>query len=60
MWWNEVSSFEFIGKSMETKTATWSEFPNGRKAFVKQILVSEKRNKFKREGQWEIHSQGFG
>ena len=30
-------------KSMETETTTWSEFPIGRKAIVKQILVSEER-----------------
>ena len=30
-------------KSMEIETTTWSEFPIGRKAIVKQILVSEER-----------------
>ena len=35
---------------METETATWSEFANGGKAFVEQILVSEDRNKSKRAG----------
>ena len=35
---------EFDGKSMETETTTWSEFPNGGKAIVEQILVSEERN----------------
>ena len=29
MWWNGVSHCEFHGKSMETETTTWSEFPNG-------------------------------
>ena len=33
--------FEFDGKSMETETATWSEFPNGGKSIVEQILASE-------------------
>ena len=32
-----------MGKSMETETTTWSEFPNGRKAIVEQILASEER-----------------
>ena len=30
---------------MESETATWSEFPNGEKAIVEQILASEERNK---------------
>ena len=50
MQWNKASHFEFIGKSIETETTTWSEFSNGRKAIVEQILVSEERNKFKRAG----------
>ena len=53
MWWNGASYFEFIGKSMETETVKWSEFPNGRKAIVEQILASEERNKSKRAGLWE-------
>ena len=55
-----LSLMEFNGKwdnnSMETETATWSEFPNGGKAIVKQILVSEDRNKFKVQDN-ESHSQ---
>ena len=39
----------FMNKSMETET-TWSEFPNGGKANVEQILASERINKFKRAG----------
>ena len=35
---------------METETATLSEFPNGGKAIVEQILVSEERNKSRRAG----------
>ena len=35
---------------METDTTTWSEFPNGGKAVVKQILASEEINKFKGAG----------
>ena len=33
---------------MEIETATWSEFPNGWKAIVEQILVSEEINKSKK------------
>ena len=39
---------EFIGKSMETDTTTRSEFPNGGKDIVEQILASEERKKSKR------------
>ena len=35
---------------METQTTTLTEFPNGGKAIVEQILVSEVRNKSKRAG----------
>ena len=41
--------FEFTEKSMETKTRKLSEFPNGRKATVEQILAYEERKKCKRE-----------
>ena len=41
---------------METETTHWSEFPNGRKAIVKQILVSEEINKSEREELWESQS----
>ena len=37
---------------METET-TWSEFPNGMKATVEEILALEERNKSKRAGLWE-------
>ena len=40
---------EFHRKSMETET-TRSEFPNGRKAIVVQMLSSEEINQFKRAG----------
>ena len=43
MQWNGASCCEFDGKSMETET-TWSEFPNGGKAIVEQILASEEIN----------------
>ena len=39
---------EFDGKSMETETTTWSQFPDGGKAIVEQILASEEINKSKR------------
>ena len=51
MRWNRASCCEFDGKSMETET--WSEFSNGGKAIVEQILASEERNKSKRAGLWE-------
>ena len=41
---------------METETAAWSEFPNGGKATVEQIPVSEEVNKSKRAGLWESQS----
>ena len=41
---------------METKTTTWSEFPNGGKAIVEQILESEEKNKSK-EQDCDSHSQ---
>ena len=47
MWWNGASHCEFDGKSMEIETRTWSEFPNGGKAIVEQILASEEINKSK-------------
>ena len=40
---------------METETTT-SEFPNGGKAIVEQILVSEEINKSKIAGLWESQS----
>ena len=36
---------------METETTIWSEFPNGGKAIVKQILASKEINKSKRAAQ---------
>ena len=41
---------------METETTAWSEFPDGGKAIVEQILVSEEINKSKRAGLWESQS----
>ena len=56
MQWNRASCCEFDGKSMETETTTWSEFPNGGKAIAEQILASEEINKSKRGN----HSIGTG
>ena len=56
MRWNGASCFELHGKSMETETTIWSEFPNGRKAIVEQILALEEINKSKRAGLWESQS----
>ena len=51
-----VSQCEFDGESMETDTTTWSEFPNGGKTIVEQILASEEINKSKTAGLWESQS----
>ena len=51
-----ASCCEFNGKSMETETTTWSEFPNRGKAIVEQILASKERKKSKRVGLWELQS----
>ena len=45
MWWNEASGFDFDGKSVGIETTTSSEFPNGEKAIVEQILAGEEKNK---------------
>ena len=47
---NGASPFEFEGKAIETETTTQSEFSNGEKAIVEQILRSEEITKFKRAG----------
>ena len=52
MQWNGASHCEFDWKSMETKTTTWSEFSNGGKAIVEQILTLEEKNESKRAGLW--------
>ena len=41
---------------METETTTQSEFLNGGKAIVEQILASEEINKSKRAGLWKSQS----
>ena len=57
MRWNGTFCFEFIGKSMETETTPWLEFPDGGKAIVEQILVSEERKKSKKVGLQESQSE---
>ena len=52
--WNRASCFEFDGKSMETET--WSEFPDGGKVIVKQMLASDDRGKPKRAALWTSQS----
>ena len=47
---------EFDGKSVKTETATWSNFSNGWKTIVDQILASEEINKSKWPGLWESQS----
>ena len=56
MQWNGASCSEFDGKSMETETTKWSEFSNGGKAIVEQILAWGERNKSKRAGLLESQS----
>ena len=48
-----TSHCELDEKSMETESTLWSEFPNGGKAIVEQILASEEREKSKRAVLWE-------
>ena len=45
--------FEFIRKAMETETTTWSQFSNGGKAILEEILAPEEINKYKRAELWE-------
>ena len=40
MQWNGASQCELVGKSLETETTTWSEFPNRGKATVEQMMYS--------------------
>ena len=54
MQWNGASCCEFDFQSMESETTTWSEFRNGRKAIVEQIIASKERDKSKRAGLWEL------
>ena len=43
---------------METEKRTWSEFPNGGKTILEQILASEEKNKNPKEQDYENHSLG--
>ena len=52
---NGASRCEYDGKLMETET-TSSEFPNGGKAIVEQMLASQERNP--KEQDCENHSLG--
>ena len=54
---NGTSCCEYDRKSMETETTTWSEFPDGRKAIVDQIL-DQKKEMNPKEQDCEIHSLG--
>ena len=56
MRWNGESRCEYDGKSMESKTNTCYEFPDGGKAIVEQILASQEINKSKRAGLWDQQS----
>ena len=56
MQWSKVFCCEYDGTSKETETA-WSEFPNGGKAIVEQILVSEEINPTEQD--CENHIQGY-
>ena len=59
MRWHGAFRFEFDGKSMETETNTWSEFPKRGKIIEEQILASEERKEINRKEQdFESHSQG--
>ena len=56
MQWNGASHCEYDGKSMETETTAWLEFPNRGKANVEHILAPEEINKSKRAELWESQS----
>ena len=52
----QTSHCEFDVESMENERTTRSEFPNGGKAIVEQLLASEEKNKSKRAVLWESQS----
>ena len=52
----EYLDVEFDGKSKETETTTWSEFPRGGEVIAEQLLASEEINKSKGAGLWESQS----
>ena len=51
-----VSPFQFEGTSIEIESTAWSEFANGIKATVKQMLGLEEINTSKKTGMWDSHS----
>ena len=53
MQWNGASHFDFERTSLETKTTTWSDFPNGEKVIAEQILALEEQHKSKTAELWE-------
>ena len=53
----QATHCEYCGKSVETETTTWSEFPSGRNFIAEQILVSEKERHPKKKD-CENHSLG--
>ena len=57
MQWNRAYHFVFDGKSMETEIATWSDYPNGGKVIVEQILAWAGRKKSKRARLWHSQSE---
>ena len=57
MGWNRACCCKFDGKPMETETTTWSEFYNGGKAIIEQILASEEKINPK-EHDYENHNLG--
>ena len=58
MRWNGAFSFQFEGKSMETETTIWSEFLNGGKAIVEQILGKKEIKSEERKSE-EIKSKSI-
>ena len=44
---------------MEAETTTGSEFPNGEKAIVEQIMASEEIYIYRKEQDCESHSEGY-
>ena len=47
----------YSAQSMETQAPPWSEFPNGQKATIDKIVVSEEKSKLKRAGLRESQSK---
>ena len=47
------------GKSMETEATTWSEFPNGEKVILEEILARQKKETNPKEQGCKSQIQGF-